>query len=48
MIEGNIYTHKDIAQIAKQHLSIQGTEVDRHKIQSYKVQKLDIEANIRA
>ena len=48
MIEGNIYTYEDIAQIAKQHLSIQGTEVDHYKIQSCKVQKLNIEANIEA
>ncbi len=48
MIEGNIYTHDDIAQIAGQHLPVQGTEVDHYQIQSCKVQGLGIEANIGA
>jgi len=45
MIEGNIYTHDDIAQIAEQHLPVQGAEVDHYQTQSHKVQGLGIEAN---
>lgn len=45
MIEGNIYTHDDISQIADQHRLVHGAEVDHYLIQSHKVRGLGVEAN---
>jgi len=45
MIEGNIYSHGDIAPIANLHPPIQEAEVDHYQIQSHEVRGLDVEAH---
>ena len=47
-VEGNIYTHPDIAQIACQHRPIQTAEVDHYQINSFEVRQLDVNAGAGA
>ncbi|KAH9998003.1 hypothetical protein BJV77DRAFT_787659 [Russula vinacea] len=44
IVEGNIYTHPDIAQIAHQYHQIQAAEVDHYQINSFDVRGLDVNA----
>ena len=44
IVEGNIYTHPDIAQIAHQYHPIQAAEVDHYQINSFEVRGLDVNA----
>jgi len=46
IVEGNIYTHPDIAQIAHRFHPIQAAEVDVYQINSYEVQGLDVNAAV--
>jgi len=48
IVEGNIYTHPDIAQIARQHRPIRTAEVDHYHINSFEVRQLDVNADVRA
>ncbi|KAI0300385.1 hypothetical protein BC826DRAFT_905835 [Russula brevipes] len=48
LVEGNIYTHGDTKQLASQYPPIQSDEVERYHIQSNKVRRLDIGANVGA
>jgi hypothetical protein len=45
MVEGNIYTHNDIAQIAGQHPAVQGNQIEHYQIQSHKVKEVHIDAD---
>ncbi|KAH9969490.1 hypothetical protein BC827DRAFT_1262721 [Russula dissimulans] len=44
-VDGNIYTHDGIAQIANQYLPIVEAEIDDYQIHSYQVRGLDINAD---
>jgi hypothetical protein len=48
VVEGNIYTHPDIAQIAQQYQPIQAAEVDHYQINSFDVRGLDVNAAVGA
>jgi hypothetical protein len=48
IVEGNIYTHPDIAQIAHGFHPIQAAEVDHYQINSFEVQGLDVNAAVGA
>lgn len=45
IVEGNIYSHGDIATIAILHPPIQEAEVDHYQIQSHEVRGLDVETH---
>ncbi len=45
IVEGNIYTHPDIAQIARHHRPIRTAEVDHYQINSFEVRDLGVNAN---
>jgi hypothetical protein len=45
LVEGNIYTHRDTAQLASNYPPIQSDEVEHYKIHSYEVRELNIGAN---
>ena len=45
IVEGNIYSHGDIAPIANLHPPIQEAEVDHYQIQSHEVRGVDVEAH---
>jgi hypothetical protein len=42
IIEGNIYTYKDIAHIASQYPAIEEDEADPYILRSREVQELDV------
>ena len=48
IVEGNIYTHPDIAQIASQHRPIRAAEVDHYHINSFEVRQLGVNADAGA
>jgi len=48
IVEGNIYTHPDIAQIACQHRPIRAAEVDHYHINSFEVRQLGVNADAGA
>jgi hypothetical protein len=48
IVEGNIYTHPDIAQIACQHRPIRAAEVDHYHINSFEVRQLGVNVDARA
>ena len=45
IVEGNIYSHGDMAPIANLHPPIQEAEVDHYQIQSHEVRPVDVEAH---
>jgi len=45
VVEGNIYTHVDIRQIASQYPPLQVAEVDHFRIHSCQVKELDVKAD---
>jgi len=44
-VEGNIYTHVDIARIADKHRPVQTPEIEYYQIPSYEVRGLDVKAD---
>lgn len=48
VVEGNIYVHEDLAQIAKEHPPSEGHEIDRYDIHSYEVRGVDVGAELGA
>lgn len=42
LVEGNIYTYQDIAQIAQQYPPFEAPETDQYQIHSYHVRGLDM------
>ena len=47
-VEGNIYSHPDIAPIAYKYLPIEGAVVDHYQINSFEVRVSDVNATIGA
>jgi len=45
VVEGNVYTHVDIAKIADQHPPVPTPEVDHHEIPSFEVRELEAKAD---
>ncbi|KAI0004612.1 hypothetical protein BJV74DRAFT_763147 [Russula compacta] len=45
IVEGNIYTHRETKEIASNHRTVQGADVDQYQIHSYEVQGLDLKAD---
>jgi len=45
VVEGNVYTHVDIAKIADQHPPVPTPEVDHHEIPFFEVRELEAKAD---
>jgi len=45
VVEGNVYTHVDIAKVADQHPPVPTPEVDHHEIPSFEVRELEAKAD---
>ncbi|KAH9056486.1 hypothetical protein EDB87DRAFT_1636328 [Lactarius vividus] len=48
VVEGNIYTHAELAHIAKTYPPSEGHEIDRYHIHSYEVRGVDVSAGLGA
>ena len=46
VVEGNIYDHEDLAQIAQKHPPCEAHEIDRYHIHSYEVRGVDVAAGL--
>jgi hypothetical protein len=44
-VEGNIYTHPEIKDIAKEFGEVRGPVIDHYQIQSYQMDGIDVNAN---
>ncbi|KAH9042230.1 hypothetical protein EDB85DRAFT_1239832 [Lactarius pseudohatsudake] len=48
LVEGSIYTHQEIAPIARQYPPLEAPETDQYQIHSYHVQSTDVGADVGA
>ena len=48
IVEGNIYTHEDLAHISQTYPPIEGDELDRYHIHSYEVRGVDVAGGVGA
>lgn len=46
MVEGNIFTHQEIARIAHKFPPFEGPETDLYLIHSQQVRSLDVQADV--